>query len=238
MKERIPIELPDGKGVIKLSAISAQEYYEYDRRKSIPIFEDYDVLMQLHLYLDRKLPENRLSRIYMALKANFGESNTTYDDWKCSFGFQFLLTITRDKKESLYTLNLCDLKGGINLNFRKILHDDADFKKHGDKDSMVLHEALQDDFSKSEMRYFSNWFIGYLIGFISEYEKNYDEPFARSQEYCRVLYGFSEGEFFEEYYSYEEDEGENEKREAISFEEAKAKLLADEIPFNLTKPND
>jgi hypothetical protein len=132
------------------------------------------------------------------LRTLFGESTTAYDDYKCSFGYQFLLMITREDRVSLYLLNFTDIKGNTNFIFKKILTTSEELEKY--KDRNILREPMEDDFSKDEMEYFMTWFMFYLVGFMESLEPRYNEAFARSQDYCWMIYGFRDNAFFLDQY--------------------------------------
>ena len=184
LKKELTINLKQKK--YKLSPITAIEYYNL-REQSIPIFEHYGHYLTLSNLLAYKAPNFDHPRLYAALKSLFGESNNFYDDYKCSFGYQFLLTINNGKKKSKYILNFCDLKGGFSFYFRKLLITSKELKKYKDRD--ILYEPLN-DFSKDDMANFMNYFMFYLVGFMQSYEKYYDKEFIRSLNYCFMIYGY------------------------------------------------
>lgn len=212
--------------VCVIRPIPAREYVDY-LEETIAIFEDYSHLMDLETYLEREAPGFDLPHLYAALKTLFGESATLYDDYKCSFGFPFLLEITRKEKISKYLLNFMDLKGGLNFRFTKILTTPEEREKYPDKVRDILYKPLADDFPKEEMRYVMNFFLSYLVGFMEAYGKIYNEPFIRSQDYRWIIYGFKDGRFFvDRYEDYDE------------FRAAQSDLMKSEvIPFNRVKPN-
>ncbi len=188
-----------GEKKCKLSTITATEYYDLSKQ-SIPIFEDYAHYIDLSSLLESKAPNFNHPRFYVALKGMFGESGEFYDDYKCSFGYQFLIVVADGGKESKYILNFCDLKGDFSFYFRKLLITPEELEKYKDRD--ILHEPL-DDFSKDEMAHFMGYFIFYLVGFIESYEEYYDEEFTKSLNYNFMIYGYKNGKFFEK--TYDED---------------------------------
>ena len=210
--------------VCTLKPITAPEYVGFFE-KSLPIFQNYGHYFALDDHLKREAPDFDHPRLYAALKALFGESNITYDHYKCSFGYQFLLNIVRKERQSEYVLNFTDIKGGISFIFGKILTPAEMLEKHQEKDK--LHNPFEDDFSKDEMAYFMTWFIFFLVGFMKGFAKSYHETFARSLDYCLTIYGFRDNEFFLD--SYEDKE---------AFHAAKSRLLQEgNIPFNRVKAN-
>ena len=208
--------------VCVVTPITAKEYYHVDQQ-SLPIFENYRHYMLLHRQLQDKAPHFDHPRVYAALKTLFGESMTLYDDYKCSFGYPFLLKITRKVKESEYALNFTDIKGGISFKFSKILRTSEELETH--KERYILHKPLEEEFSKDEMAYVMTWFMFYLVGFMESFEERYDEEFARSLDYCWVIYGFHDHTFFLEQYENFDD-----------YDEAKSRLLkSGNIPLNQVK---
>jgi len=204
--------------------MTAREYYNLVQ-EALPIIEDYGYYLRLDRQLRREAPNFDHPRLYAALKTLFGESTTAYDEYKCSFGYQFLLHLTRKGKVSEYAFNFTDIKGGIHFMFRKILTTPEEIERYKDKN--VLRKPFEDDFAKAEMAYFMTWFTFYLVGFMHSFEEYYNEEFIRTQDYCFMIYGYKNGGFFLEQY---EDRSE--------FYIAKRRLLeSEDIPFNRTKAN-
>ena len=209
--------------VCVLTPMTAKEYYDlyYD---SLPIFENYDCYYHLNRLLKYESPDFDHSMLYAALKTLFGESTTMYDDFKCSFGYPFLLKITKKHKKLKYIVNFTDIKGEISFLFRKILITPEELKKYKDRDK--LYRPFGDDFSKEEMVYFMKWFVFYLAGFMESFGKHYKEKFARSLNYVFAIYGFKDGRFFMDEYETEDE-----------FYKAKDKLNKANFPLNEVKHN-
>jgi len=209
---------------IVVTSITAKEYYEAFK-KSISIVENYSYYLSLYQQIKYKALHVNYPWIYAALKTLFGESATTYDDYKCSFSYPFILDIDGENKKSKYALNMTDVKGGISFPFRKILTTPEELEKY--KERYILYEPLEDEFSKEQMEHFMTWFVFYLEGFIESFQKYYDKEFARSQDYCFMIYGYKDKRFFL-------DEYENQDNYYI----AKKKILeSGNIPFNRVKAN-
>ena len=148
-----------------------------------------------------------------------------YDDYKCSFGFPFLLSINKNNQESKYALNFTDVKSNFSFMFRKILNE-SERDSYGDR--QVLHKPLEDDFSEGEMKFFMGWFMFYLVGFMKTFTKYYNEEFVRSLDYCFIIYGYKEKQFFLEQYDNHDD-----------YYEAKSHMEKNKkFPFNCTKNNN
>ena len=219
-KEKLTIDMKTAK--VLLIPITAREYYNYCQ-KELPISRDWGFHLTLGYTLSREAPDFGLAECYAALKTLFGESTTMFDDYKCSFGYTFLLEVCKKDRKSQYILNFTDLKGGITFFIDKVL-DDSELDKY---DRNTYHGPFEDEFSKEEIRYFMGWFTFYLVGFMESYQQNYDEEFFRSIKEGLIVFGYKDGKFFnwscedtDEFYQIIED------------------LEKENIPYNQVKPNE
>jgi hypothetical protein len=212
-----------GDAVCVVSPISARVYYQFVKN-SIPIDDDPMCDFLLHNRLQREAPDFDLPRIYASLRVLFGESTTMYDDYKCSFGYPFLLSISKEGREFGYVMLFTDLKGGINFKFNKLPDSRDDLP--GGCERRMLHEPME-DFPKNKIEYFMAWFVFYLAGYSESLGNRCVEEFARSQDYCFMLYGYRDGGFFSvQYEDYDE------------FRAARHEMSRDGgTPFNRVKPN-
>ena len=176
-----------------VTRITAEAYFKKSRQ-SLPIAENYRHYWQLYRQLRTKAPTFDHPRLYTALRLLFGESSTAYDDYKSSFAYHFRLQLLRPERESIYLLNLTDIKGGLTFLFKKYLPTAAEQAAYPDKNK--LYQPFSDDFSYEQMAYFMNWFTFYLVGYMQVVESWYDEPFRRSLAYGQMVYGFEDGRFF------------------------------------------
>jgi len=71
-----------------LTPISAEQYDD-ECDKSVPLFQDRYFCMVLFRELEWEETEFERSHLYVALKTLYGETTTSYDDYKCSFGYTF-----------------------------------------------------------------------------------------------------------------------------------------------------
>ena len=110
--------------------------------------------------------------------------------------------------------------------FKKVLVFEEEKEAYKDFNQDFLHKPFEDDFSKQEMRYLMNWFTGYLKGFMQTALKFYQGDYARSLDYCFLLYGYKDNTFFLDEYDNDEDF----RRARAVFEEQQ------DIPFNAVKP--
>ncbi len=177
-----------------MSPISAGKYYDLIQQ-AISISEDYTYYFQLDELIQSINPPFDLSRLYAALSTLFGPSSTLYDPYKCSFSYPFLIQLTKHLHQARYALNFTDMKGGLSFKFSKILTHPDDIKKY--PDTIKLYAPLPGEFSRNHMNFFMSWFIAYLIGFINFFEKYYSVEYVRTLEYCKIMYGYQDNQFFQ-----------------------------------------
>jgi len=197
-EQNITLEFEEKK--CSLHLINPQEYSKY-RKDSIPIQEEVMEGIYTRDLIKSILPNIQYPHYYMALKGLFGESDDFYDDYKCSFGYLFLVKI----EESHYTLNLTDNKGCFSFYFRKLLTTPNDFEEYGEIPRDIIHEPF-DDFSKEDIKRFIELFFGYLLSYIFAHEESYNEEFIRYQNYDSFIYGYRDGAFFVDEYGNSEEE--------------------------------
>jgi len=183
--------------------ISPQEYANY-RTKSIPIQEEVMEGIYTKNLIKSILPNIQYPHYYMALKGLFGESDDFYDDYKCSFGYLFLVKI----EKSHYLLNLTDTKGCFSFYFKKLIITPSEFEQYGEISRDIIHEPF-DDFSKEDMKRFIQVFLGYLLSYIFAHEESYSEEFIRYQNYDFFIYGYRDGVFFVDEYDRIDEEEQN-----------------------------
>lgn len=182
--------------VYKLIRLDNQAYYEL-RKIGIPIAEDYEHL--IHLASDKELIYSNMAKMYAALKSRFGESGTSYDDWKGSFGFAFLLSFAHEGKEHGYLLNIYNMRSSIEFKLYKL--------PGAGEQSIDRHRfhAPFPEFPRHAIRCVINYIVGFLSGYFESIEKWYDEPFFQTVQSNLIVFGFKDGHFFDEQYETEED---------------------------------
>lgn len=206
---------------IVMKSITAREYYNY-YQNSIALFRDAYFELILHVKLKHNAPGFGLAQGYAAMKTLFGESTTMYDDYKCSFGYTFLLEVSKNDRSSRYLLNFIDFKGGWDFRFEKVLAAD----ERGKFNTETLHKPFEDEFSTEDTRCFMEWFIFYLIGFMKSYQAFYREEFSRSNRAALAVYGYKGGKFFNNFYEKEH-----------YFHKIIGELKEENIPYNQVTPN-
>ncbi len=206
---------------IQFKALTAREYAHL-AEQSIPIVEDFTHSMMVVSRFaknDFDFPE-----LYAALKILFGESTTMYDDYKCSFGFPFHIIVTKNEGRFEYIVNFTDIKGGITFLFKKLLLTENEIEQY--KTINLLREPIEKEFSETEMRYFTDWFMSFLRDTMLFHGKKFKYEFIRTNKSALFIYGYVNNDFFIAHYEEEEDyyAGEadfSEKNKNIKFNEVK-----------------
>ena len=196
--------------VYQLTRLDNKTYYQL-RKNVISIDDDYEQLSDLAY--DEELIYSNMAKMYVALKTRFGESGTSYDDWKGSFGFAFLLSFAHDDKEMEYLLNIYNMRSSIEFRLFKLPGPDVQNINRG-----ILHQPFP-DFPRPAIRYVINYIVGFLSGYFESIEKWYDEPFFQRVDSNLIVFGFMDGQFFDDQYENQEDY-------AAAVEELKARMSA------------
>ncbi|PKO20955.1 MAG: hypothetical protein CVU38_17390 [Chloroflexi bacterium HGW-Chloroflexi-1] len=177
--------------------------YRRLRQHSIPISENHALYWELEFPLQREpsKKDERLSlpKAYVALKTLFGESGGDFDDWKGSFAFPFFLKVARGDQDFAYLLNVHDHRCSIEFDIYKLAPPDAGY------DSRRYYEPFEEEFARAEIDHFIVYFYGFLVGFFDAVKDRHDEPFCKQVGSQSVLYGYQDGQFFEEQYDSEEE---------------------------------
>jgi hypothetical protein len=168
------------------------------RRSSIKINNDSSLFTQFNLWQDKGNSFN-LARRYLILEHLFGESSS-FDSEKCSFYFPLLLSIEKESRPFFYLLNIYDLCGITQHSFYKIM-------ENGVENYCILPacEPIETEFSQEEINYFISYFEGYLIGRFQSAGITPDKPFLKEIGSDFILYGYKDGEYFEQDYKSEEE---------------------------------
>ena len=186
---------------IQFKVLTAREYAHL-AEKSIPIVEDFTHSMILNYRFDAN-KNFGFSELYAALRVLFGESTTMYDEYKCSFGFPFHVTVNKNNEQFEYIFNFTDIKGGITFLFRKLLLTENEIEQY--KTINLLREPIEKEFSETEMRYFMDEFMSLLSDIMLVYSKRHKYEFIRTNKSALFIYGYINNDFFIEYYEEEED---------------------------------
>jgi hypothetical protein len=195
--------------IVKMEKLSNRKFSNLANGNFVAVFEDYYFLMCLDTDVYDKY-DFTLPKIYTALFTRFGKHNG-YDDYKCSFSYCFRLTVVNGSNIYTYLLRLMDMKGGTPyFKFYRPLGE-HELDKKG-----TYQNAIETEFSKEAMQEFILYFLGYLIGTFEGLKDTFKKPFFRTVPYASVIYGFEDGDFFEDCYYQEgdtEDENDDENDE-------------------------
>jgi hypothetical protein len=168
------------------------------RRSSIAIKDDNMFLVQL-LYpifsqTKRQAPLN-FGELYFVMEHLYGESSLLYDDYKSSFLFPFALDVIKEDKVYPYLIIFRDCRGSLEFSVYKCV------RREEIVDSTVC-PPQENEFSRTEINSFVAYFYGYLQGHLQMFLASGVQPmpFVKRQDFCHCLYGYYEGQFFEDDY--------------------------------------
>lgn len=221
------LKIEFGKKSCLLLPITDEEYYEYSKQ-GIHIKENYMDSIFLINFIESLSPNIQYPHFYMALKGLFGDGDISYDRYKCSFGYLFLLKIMDKRGESsIYTLSFTDVKSSFSFYFKKILATQKEFEEYQDIPKDVLHEPFE-DFSKDDIKEFQKVFMYHLLSYIIQNKDSYNEEFIRYQNYDFFIYGYKDDSFFVKEYDASSQEEQNkfyEEKKKLEDESSKKRCL-------------
>ena len=127
----------------------------------------------MHLSRDDDVIFQSFSKMYATLKEIFGESGKGYDDWKGSFSFPFLIHFKKEEQEFSYLINIHNIRSSIEFKLAKLICADDESFERG-----VFHHPFQ-DFPREEIKYFTNYLVGFLAGYFESAKGHFDEYFLK-----------------------------------------------------------
>lgn len=192
------VELNPKETLCKLIRLTGDDYRRL-RRSSIPIKEDASFYFALMYRLRRQDGKLSLAQIYTALTSLFGESSELYDDYRGSFAFPLFLHLHKEGQSYPYLLRINDHKGSIEFNLYRVF--DPNDRRH---DRSVYHEPFEDEFGREEINYFISYLYGFLKGYFRVVGEREARFFFRTVPAIWAIYGWKNGQFFEEQYDSEE----------------------------------
>lgn len=183
--------------IYKLIRLNDEQFYLL-YKNSISLFEDYEHLM--HLCREKDTIYSSFSRIYITLRALFGESGKYYDDWKGSFSFPFLIYFQEGEEEFGYLMDVHNIRSSIEFKIAKLIPaDDQKFKRD------ILYNPFE-EFPREEIIYFINYFVGFLTGYFESAVRNhYDELFFKTVKSNLIIFGYKDGCYFDDQYDNPEE---------------------------------
>lgn len=173
----------------------------YNKLKNTVAIDD-DYLFLLEFYTTAVFKKHKfinMPKFLATLMTLYGEPDTFYDDFKCSFNYTFDFRIVykneNPAREVNLTMRINDLKGGFRIEFRRLRESSSD-----DILKLIEDVVKREDLNKSIMllhSYFSGFYYGYGTRYFEKYEKY--------QPYCNARYGYDGNNF---YYIEEKEEPE------------------------------
>lgn len=185
-----------------LLRLQDEEYCEL-RGRSFPIKYNEVFLW----FLMRKELSNPYSldlpKLLVLFEEDFGRSSKFFDTWKQSFSFPFLLETQKSIGSTYYLLQVADYRGNAEFKIYRIIDD----VKYLDEDREVHHEPISDEFSQSEIEHIIAYLWGFYEGYAESYLKSEPHifPFFKHVSSNNLVYGFWDGQFFENIFESCED---------------------------------
>jgi len=175
-------------GEIPFWRLDDQEF-EILRQRSLAINEDYFFLMRLHSNRP-EIERLSLGRARAALTKLSGPSSKLLDPYKQSFGFPFLYSVPPGKPFAQYLMIVQDIRGSLYFTSRRMVSaDDPRIQQH------FLHEPFAEEFHRKELNRLTATMMGFLKGFS---ECVVPSPFVGKVDSEQILYGYADGQYFEE----------------------------------------
>lgn len=181
---------------VTFTKLNDEEWYDLNQAFA-PISVDWDFIMMLEFHHYKK-QDFDLAKMYMVLYTLFGPHNA-YDDFKCTFSYNFKLKIEKEGKQLEYGLDVTEVKGHMPYftYYRKTLQDES---------VNVYQNPMQDEFSNKNMRHCPMGFIHFLERFFYIYKSYFKQNFYRVNRSAYLIYGFEDKDFFVNQYPYQTEE--------------------------------
>ena len=164
-------------------------------RNGLAISVDY--FFWYHLLEDSKSDGevylDNLSRFYAAFRQTYGESGKCYDHWKGTFNFAFEIQVVKGDSVIPYIMNILDLRGSVEFHCLKVLDP-----KQTEYDKSVIHQPLDDEFSRKQINDVSGYLYGFALGYWQTTIPIEGEPeFIKWVDSNLILYGYQDGQYFQ-----------------------------------------
>ena len=130
-----------------------------------------------------------LPKLYAALKYLTGEGDESYDGYKGSYSFTFVLEVLKNSRSSKYLYSIYHYRSYIEFYLREIV------SKESPKRTEIMHQPNDEFFSDDDICFFSQYFCSYSLGYI-EGAQHVPKPFIKSSDSNCILFGYYNGEYF------------------------------------------
>ncbi len=187
----------------ELYRLNDEEYYELSKL-SLSIQFDGLYLMRLEQYFANKKEALNLAQINVILTTIAGKTSRFYDNWKGSFCFPFALKIEKNNIIlDNYTIIVSDWRGNLEFRFERLLTDN-EIKQGLKRD--IFRKPFADEFSEQEIKELIMYLYNYFIGYFESIQKIFTwKNFFKRIDSNIILYGYQDGEFWEEDYQDQDD---------------------------------
>jgi hypothetical protein len=195
IKKRYKINLECDGIKYEMWRVDDTEYAKLEKSNILPIKHEWDFYSQIDI-TQRYTKNNNLNlaELFTILEYFLGESSNSYDEYRGSFKFHNLLVIKRENGIFFYVLNILDHRGYMIFDLYKVL-----------KNAKEKYEPFNSEFSQEEIKYFFNYFHGFLIGYFNQIKSIIPrQKFLKKVDSSLILYGYKDGNYFEDDYESQE----------------------------------
>lgn len=133
-------------------------------------------------------------KLYASLTYLTGPNDDSYDDYKGSFCFSFLLNVNKNNKQSEYYYRLIHYRSYIDFSVYLFV------PKKDSRDEEVMQKPDDELFSDKEITSFSRFFCQYMIECLDA-SKHKPQPFINFADSNLILFGYHNDEYFYEQFS-------------------------------------
>ena len=140
-----------------------------------------------------------LAQAYVVLRKRCGNEMSWLDTFKEAFSFPFEMIIAHNGHDVSYLLVVAACKGSLEMRFRKVVPaNDTRLKD-------PFCYPPEEEFNEEEQTYFRVYFIGFLEGLFESMSAIPVDPFVFHIPAAGVVFGYSKGSCFEDWYETSEE---------------------------------
>jgi hypothetical protein len=136
-------------------------------------------------WLDRE--PHVLPKLYTAFTHLTGPSDSQYDDY--SYSFMFELHVRKNDMNNKYVYHVYHYRSYIEFSVYQIV------PKIDLRDVNIMHQPNDQLFSNDDICYFSDYFCGYVLGYM-EGVAHTPSPFVKCSDSNLLLFGYFDNEYF------------------------------------------